>query len=91
MADNKGAALKNQNLKKFVNIQQYMNSNHFEQLMVIFQAHRNEDGSTGFDIEKVIKLDKFREVFGKILGGNVSFEQMTMLFMKIDANSGSAH
>ena len=58
-----------------------MNINHFEQLMVIFQSHRNEDGSTGFDI------DKFREVFGAVLGENISFDQMTMLFMKIDANS----
>jgi hypothetical protein len=30
-----------------------MNIHHFEQLMVIFQEHRNEDGSTGFDIDKV--------------------------------------
>jgi WD40 repeat protein len=58
-----------------------MNINHFEQLMVIFKSHRNEDGSTGFDI------DKFREVFGRVLGDHVSFDQMTMLFMKIDANS----
>ncbi|KAI8902061.1 WD40-repeat-containing domain protein [Globomyces pollinis-pini] len=65
----------------FVNVQHKMNINHFEQLMVTFQAHRNEDGSTGFDI------DKFREVFGNILGGNLTFDQMTMLFMKIDANS----
>jgi hypothetical protein len=30
---------------------------------------------------------QFREVFGKVLGGNLSYDQMTMLFMKIDANS----
>ncbi|KAI9325972.1 WD40-repeat-containing domain protein [Zopfochytrium polystomum] len=61
--------------------QQYMNIHHFEQLMVTFHQHKNEDGSSGFDI------DKFREVFGKVLGGNLSYDQMTMLFMKIDANS----
>ncbi|KAJ3016984.1 WD40 repeat domain 95 [Thoreauomyces humboldtii] len=64
-----------------VDVQQYMNMNHFEQLMVLFQSHENEDGSTGFDI------DKFREVFGKVVGGNLTYDQMTMLFMKIDANS----
>ncbi|KAI8914980.1 WD40-repeat-containing domain protein [Powellomyces hirtus] len=64
-----------------VDVQQYMNMNHFEQLMVLFQSHENEDGSTGFDI------DKFREVFGQVVGGNLTYDQMTMLFMKIDANS----
>ncbi|KAG5456493.1 MAG: hypothetical protein BJ554DRAFT_3750 [Olpidium bornovanus] len=58
-----------------------MDISHFEKLMETFQSHTNEDGSTGFDI------DKFREVFGSVLGGNLSFDQMTMLFMKIDANS----
>ncbi len=48
---------------------------------MIFKSHRNDEGSTGFDI------DKFREGFGKVLGNHVSFDQMTMLFMKIDANS----
>ncbi|KAJ3094874.1 nucleoside diphosphate kinase, partial [Physocladia obscura] len=62
-------------------VQQYMNIQHFEQLMQTFHAHKNEDGSSGFDI------DKFREVFGKVLGGGLSYDQMTMLFMKIDANS----
>ncbi|KAJ3375003.1 WD repeat-containing protein 49 [Allomyces arbusculus] len=62
-------------------VQQYMNIHHFEQLMAIFKSHRNEDGEEGFDI------DTFREVFGKVLGGNLSFDQMTQLFMKIDANS----
>ncbi|KAJ3092952.1 WD40 repeat domain 95 [Quaeritorhiza haematococci] len=62
-------------------VQQYMNIHHFEQLMITFHEHKNEDGSTGFDI------DKFREVFGKVMGGNLSYDQMTMLFMKIDANS----
>lgn len=61
--------------------QQYMNIHHFEQLMVTFHEHKNEDGSSGFDI------DKFREVFGHVLGGNLSYDQMTMMFMKIDANS----
>ncbi|ORZ37998.1 WD40-repeat-containing domain protein [Catenaria anguillulae PL171] len=62
-------------------IHQYMNIHHFEQLMTIFKTHRNEDGEEGFDI------DTFREVFGSVLGGNLSFDQMTQLFMKIDANS----
>lgn len=26
---------------------------HFEQLMIMFQSHENEDGSTGFTIDKV--------------------------------------
>ncbi|TPX58932.1 hypothetical protein SpCBS45565_g07880 [Spizellomyces sp. 'palustris'] len=64
-----------------IDVQQYMNMNHFEQLMAMFQSHQNEDGSSGFDI------DKFREVFGKVVGGNLTYDQMTMLFMKIDANS----
>jgi Ca2+-binding EF-hand superfamily protein len=49
--------------------------------MTIFQEHRNEDGSPGFNI------DKFREVFSTVLGSSLSFDQMTLLFMKIDANS----
>ncbi|KAJ3393876.1 hypothetical protein HDU84_000839 [Entophlyctis sp. JEL0112] len=66
-------------------VQQYMNIQHFEQLMQTFHAHKNEDGSSGFDINKVTV--QFREVFGKVLGGGLSHDQMTMLFMKIDANS----
>ncbi|KAI9222237.1 WD40-repeat-containing domain protein [Blastocladiella britannica] len=62
-------------------IQAYMNIHHFEQLMTIFKSHRNEEGEEGFDIVT------FREVFGKVLGGNLSYDQMTQLFMKIDANS----
>jgi len=34
-------------------IQQYMNIHHFEMLMEKLQEHRNEDGSTGFTMEKV--------------------------------------
>ena len=34
-------------------IQQYMNIRHFEMLMEKLQEHRNEDGSTGFTMEKV--------------------------------------
>ncbi|KAI8911806.1 WD40-repeat-containing domain protein [Gorgonomyces haynaldii] len=52
--------------------------------MRTFKEHRNEDGSSGFTIEK------FREVFGQVMGGNITEEQehqMTQLFMKIDANS----
>ncbi|KAI8818479.1 WD40-repeat-containing domain protein [Fimicolochytrium jonesii] len=64
-----------------VDVQQYMNMNHFEQLMVLFQEHEDETGEGGFDI------DKFREVFGIVVGGNLTHDQMTMLFMKIDANS----
>ncbi|KAI9139143.1 WD40-repeat-containing domain protein [Paraphysoderma sedebokerense] len=60
-----------------------MNIHHFEQLMRIFQEHQSEDGEGGFDIDTV----SFREVFGKVLGGNLNFDQMTQLFMKIDANS----
>ncbi|KAJ3129013.1 WD40 repeat domain 95 [Nowakowskiella sp. JEL0407] len=62
-------------------VQQHMNLHHFEELMKLFHEHKREDGATGFDI------DMFREVFGKVLGGNLSFDQMTQLFMKIDANS----
>ncbi|KAJ1510084.1 WD repeat-containing protein 49, partial [Coelomomyces lativittatus] len=62
-------------------IQQYMNIQHFEQLMMIFKSHKNEEGEEGFDIQT------FREVFGNVLGGNLNFDQMTQLFMKIDANS----
>nr|KAJ3422048.1 WD repeat-containing protein 49 [Polyrhizophydium stewartii] len=65
----------------FVDVQQKMNIHHFEQLMTLFHNHHNEDGSSGFDI------DKFRQVFGEVLGGNLTFEHMTQLFMKIDANS----
>lgn len=31
-----------------------MNIHHFEQLMVMFNEHKNEDGSGGFTIDKVI-------------------------------------
>ncbi|ORX44215.1 WD40 repeat-like protein, partial [Piromyces finnis] len=65
-------------------IQQYMNIHHFEMLMEKLQEHRNEDGSTGFTMDKVYF---FLEVFGEILNGALSTEQMTMLFMKIDANT----
>eukprot|EP00842_Homolaphlyctis_polyrhiza_P005998 jgi/Hompol1/639/HPOL_002560-RA len=68
-------------LISFVDVQQKMNIHHFEQLMTLFHAHHNEDGSSGFDI------NKFRDVFGEVLGGNLTYEQMTQLFMKIDANS----
>ncbi|KAJ3083935.1 WD repeat-containing protein 49, partial [Rhizoclosmatium hyalinum] len=79
VVDKKKAAGRTANFNS--DVQQYMNIQHFEQLMQTFHAHKNEDGSSGFDI------DKFREVFGKVLGGNLSYDQMTMLFMKIDANS----
>ncbi|KAJ3065105.1 WD40 repeat domain 95 [Podochytrium sp. JEL0797] len=79
VADKKKAGGRTANFNS--DVQQYMNIQHFEQLMQTFHAHKNEDGSSGFDI------DKFREVFGKVLGGNLSYDQMTMLFMKIDANS----
>lgn len=59
----------------------HMNIHHFEQLMITFQEHVNEDGSSGMDI------DKFREVFTDILGAHATYDQMTLLFMKIDANS----
>ncbi len=75
-----------------------MDIKHYEMLMKMFDEHRNEDGSSGFDIDKVtfwsnlsIQLNprtvQFREVFGKILGDNLTHEQVNMLFMKIDANS----
>ncbi|KAI8827856.1 WD40-repeat-containing domain protein [Chytriomyces cf. hyalinus JEL632] len=79
VVDKKKAAARTANFNS--DVQQYMNIQHFEQLMQTFHAHKNEDGSSGFDI------NKFREVFGKVLGGGLSYDQMTMLFMKIDANS----
>jgi hypothetical protein len=39
--------------KKHVNLETQLNINHFERLMAMFQEHRNENGSTGFDIDKV--------------------------------------
>jgi len=72
---------KNKGAKLNEDIQQYMNIHHFEMLMEKLQEHRNEDGSTGFT------MDKFLEVFGEILNGALTTEQMTMLFMKIDANT----
>eukprot|EP01136_Pigoraptor_vietnamica_P017476 Opistho-1_new@62676 len=57
-----------------------MNLDHFYQLMDAFQE-ADTDGSGGLDI------DEFREAFGSILGRNLNKDQMTMLFMKIDANS----
>jgi hypothetical protein len=65
-------------------IQAAMNITHFEKLMNTFKRAQQNEGISGFDI------DTFREVFGEILGGNLSFDQMTMLFMKIDANSDGA-
>ncbi|KAI8614723.1 WD40-repeat-containing domain protein [Chytriomyces sp. MP71] len=79
VVDKKKAAARTANFNS--DVQQYMNIQHFEQLQKIFEAHKNDDGSSGFDI------NKFREVFGKVLGGGLSYDQMTMLFMKIDANS----
>ncbi|KAI8812174.1 WD40-repeat-containing domain protein [Cladochytrium replicatum] len=58
-----------------------LNIHHFEELQKTFHEHRNDDGSSGFSISK------FREVFGNVLGGGLNYDQMTMLFMKIDANS----
>ncbi|KAI8996010.1 WD40-repeat-containing domain protein [Gaertneriomyces semiglobifer] len=75
--DQQGKPSKTNNM----DVQQYLNMSHYEQLMVMFQEHRNEDGSAGFDI------DKFREVFSTVVGDNLTHDQMTMLFMKIDANS----
>ncbi|RKP20946.1 hypothetical protein ROZALSC1DRAFT_27617, partial [Rozella allomycis CSF55] len=64
----------------YQDIQQAMNITHFEKLMNTFKKAEAE-GESGFE------LDKFRRVFGEILSGNLNYEAMTMLFMKIDANS----
>jgi hypothetical protein len=39
--------------RRHVNLENQLNINHFEKLMSMFEAHRNEDGSTGFNIDKV--------------------------------------
>jgi Ca2+-binding EF-hand superfamily protein len=67
-----------------------MDIKHYEELMRLFEEHRNPDGSSGFDIDKVLFIYayiKFRDVFGQLFGSSLSYDQVTMLFMKIDANS----
>lgn len=62
-------------------IREHMNIQHFEEIQFTFLNHVNEDGSEGFYLEMFLK------VFDKILGGNLSDDQLTTLFNKIDANS----
>ncbi len=72
-----------------------MNIHHFEELMQIFQNEQAEGGG-GFDLDQVsyllrrtvlIARAQFREIFGKVFRGALQFDQLTQLFMKIDANS----
>eukprot|EP00834_Sanchytrium_tribonematis_P002528 NODE_80_length_22759_cov_1.466858.p3 type:complete len:858 gc:universal NODE_80_length_22759_cov_1.466858:18949-16376(-) len=67
--------------KKVFDVRKILNVQHFEKLTKIFKAYRNEDGSEGFPLEK------FKEVFGQVLEGQLNDDQLTSLFMKIDANS----
>ena len=34
-------------------VQQHMDIKHYEMLMTMFEEHKNDDGTGGFDIEKV--------------------------------------
>ena len=67
--------LKNFDARKVLNV------HHFEKLTKIFKEYRNEDGSEGFPLEK------FKQVFGEVLDGELNEYELTTLFMKIDANS----
>eukprot|EP00835_Amoeboradix_gromovi_P004634 NODE_372_length_9892_cov_0.272644.p2 type:complete len:855 gc:universal NODE_372_length_9892_cov_0.272644:5224-2660(-) len=68
-------------VKRNFDVRKVLNVQHFEKLTKIFKSYRNEDGSEGFPLEK------FKEVFGQVLEGELNDDQLTSLFMKIDANS----
>ena len=68
-------------MKKNFDVRKVLNVQHFEKLTGIFKSYRNEDGSEGFPLEK------FKQVFGQVLQGELNDDQLTSLFMKIDANS----
>eukprot|EP00158_Paraphelidium_tribonemae_P005724 Partr_v1_DN27487_c0_g1_i5_m71542 putative WD repeat-containing protein on Y len=61
-------------------VQKVMNIHHFEELKRLFEEEKSEE-TGGFPI------DKFREVFGRVFHGMLSYDDITTLFMKIDANS----
>ena len=63
-----------------MDVNKQMNLHHFQQLRQIFDE-ADEDGGGSLDLEE------FREAFGTILGEGLTMDQMTMMFMKIDANS----
>ncbi|KAI9207639.1 WD40-repeat-containing domain protein [Polychytrium aggregatum] len=56
-----------------------LNLQHFRELMNIFRASE-KDG------KGCLSIDEFKEAFGMILGQGLNEEQMSHLFMKIDAN-----
>lgn len=60
-----------------------MNIQHFEMLQKMFENHAKDHNQEGFTISE------FRDSFSSIFKGQLSYNQMTMLFMKIDANSGT--
>ncbi|KAJ3319916.1 hypothetical protein HDV06_005815 [Boothiomyces sp. JEL0866] len=57
-----------------------MNLSHFKELLSIFQA--SADSQTG-----MINMEEFKEAFATVLGKGLTEEQMTAMFMKIDANT----
>ncbi|KAL2912296.1 hypothetical protein HK105_208211 [Polyrhizophydium stewartii] len=60
-----------------------MNLAHFKELMQIFRKSSNNDTGT-------ISIDDFKRAFAKVLGQGLTDEQMSILFMKIDANTDNA-
>ncbi|KAJ3311082.1 WD40 repeat domain 95 [Boothiomyces sp. JEL0838] len=57
-----------------------MNLSHFKELLSIFQA--SADRETG-----MINMEEFKQAFATVLGKGLTEEQMTAMFMKIDANT----
>ncbi|KAJ3274070.1 hypothetical protein HDV01_003563 [Terramyces sp. JEL0728] len=57
-----------------------MNLSHFKELLSIFQA--SADKQTG-----MISMDDFKQAFATVLGKGQTDDQMTAIFMKIDANT----
>ncbi|KAI8923511.1 WD40-repeat-containing domain protein [Entophlyctis helioformis] len=60
-----------------------MNLAHFKELMQIFRKCSNNETGT-------ISLDDFKTAFATVLGQGLTDEQMSILFMKIDANTDNA-
>ncbi|KAJ1340618.1 hypothetical protein BSLG_004712 [Batrachochytrium salamandrivorans] len=60
-----------------------MNLAHFKELMHIFRSSSNNDTGT-------MSLEDFKSAFATVLGKDLTTEQLSILFMKIDANTDNA-
>ncbi|KAI9028481.1 WD40-repeat-containing domain protein [Hyaloraphidium curvatum] len=57
---------------------------HLRKLLELFQKSAASKGDQG---EVGLTLDEFKKAFRNVLGGNLTDEQMTLLFMKIDTDT----